>query len=134
MSFYNSSFRASSLPSPLDMNRNPPSDNHMQHLQPHQQITVFPRWTGHRRLHAHLYHLGLSHTQSTARVRQAHKPQSMVCSLLPACPPVSPRSVTHTVDCLCETGSQTPEHGLQSAACIPTCIASVCHTHSRLPV
>ena len=122
------------FPSSRDMNRNPPSDDHMQHLQPHWQITVFLLWTGHCRLHAHLYCLGLSHTQSTACVRQAHKLQSMVCSLLPARPPVLPWSVTHTVDRPCETGPQTPEHGLQSAACMPTCTASVCHTHSRLPV
>jgi hypothetical protein len=52
----------------------------MQHLQRHQQTTLFRLRTGHCRLRAHMYRLGLSHTP----------------------------------DCSCETGPQTPEHVLQS--------------------
>jgi ribonuclease HI len=59
---------------------NPPSEDQMQHLQRHQQTTLFRLRTGHCRLRAHMYRLGLSHTP----------------------------------DCSCETGPQTPEHVLQS--------------------
>ena len=57
-----------------------PPDDQMAHLQRHQQTTIFRLRTGHCRLRAHMYRLGLSHTP----------------------------------DCPCETGSQTPEHILQS--------------------
>ena len=57
-----------------------PSDDQMPHLQRHQQTTIFRLRTGHCRLRAHMYRLGLSHTP----------------------------------DCPCETGPQTPEHILQS--------------------
>ena len=56
-----------------------PSDDQITHLQRHQQTTIFRLRTGHCRLRAHLYRLGLSHTP----------------------------------DCHCETGPQTPEHILQ---------------------
>ena len=58
-----------------------PSDDQMPHLQRQQQTTIFRLRTGHCRLRAHLYRLGISHTP----------------------------------DCLCETGPQTPEHILQSS-------------------
>ncbi|KAK7109255.1 hypothetical protein V1264_013328 [Littorina saxatilis] len=52
----------------------------MPHLQRQQKTTIFRLRTGHCRLRAHLYRLGVSHTP----------------------------------DCSCETGPQTPEHILQS--------------------
>ena len=57
-----------------------PSDDQMSQLQRSQQTMIFRLRTGHCRLRAHLYRLGLSHTP----------------------------------DCPCETGPQTPEHVLQS--------------------
>ena len=64
----------------------PPPDDQMQHLQRHQQITVFSLRTGHCRLRADLYRLGLlhththTHTQWTASVTQDHKPEIMFFS------------------------------------------------------
>ena len=64
----------------FEEHHNHPSDDQMPHLHRQQQTIIFRLRTGHCRLRAHLYRLGLSHTP----------------------------------DCTCQTGPQTPEHILQS--------------------
>ena len=59
---------------------NHPSNDHMPHLQRLQQTTIFRLRTGHCRLRAHLYRLGLSHTPDCPCETGPHTPEHVLQS------------------------------------------------------
>ena len=66
----------------FQQDHNYPSDDQVPHLQRSQQTTIFRLRTGHCRLRAHLYRLGLSHTPDCPCETGPHTPEH----ILQSCP------------------------------------------------